>query len=156
MKSKKLICRILDYIDSHLNDEIDIFNLSRYLCYDKFYLMKKFKSELGISIITYVNRMRIYNSLLDLDSDELLLKVALNNGFNSLEYYSEIFSKVMGFSPSVMRRYFEGTLNKEELLSVKDTIAKMIKFRTFIYEYRFGPMEEEQKLIFLPNKKYAS
>ena len=157
MKSNELVCSILDYLEHNINDDINIFNLSKIFCYDKFYLMKKFKSELGISIIAYVNRIRIYNSLKDLDSDELLLKVAISNGFSSLEYYSEVFSKIMGVSPSVMRKYFERNLDKEELLLVRKAIKEMSEFKTFIYEYRFGPIsEEEQKLIFLPNKKYAA
>lgn len=155
MKSNELVCRILDFLDRNINDDISIFNICQEFCYDKTYLMKKFKSEVGISIISYINRVRIYNSLEMLNSDESLLKIALSNGFNSLEYYSEYFSKIMGFSPSTMRRYFNDTLDKEELLIVREAINKMIEFRTFIYEYRFGP-NTEQKLVFLQNKKYAA
>ena len=160
MKSNELVCSILDYLEHNINDDINIFNLSKIFCYDKFYLMKKFKSELGISIIAYVNRIRIYNSLKDLDSDELLLKVAISNGFSSLEYYLNENNKkdlIKGVSPSVMRKYFERNLDKEELLLVRKAIKEMSEFKAFIYEYRFGPIsEEEQKLIFLPNKKYAA
>lgn len=34
-----------------------------------------------------------------INTDSSILKVAVYNGFSSLEYYSEIFKKVTGFNP---------------------------------------------------------
>lgn len=154
MKYSELVINILDYLDSHIYEDISIDLLSQIFCYDKTYLMKKFKSELGISIINYVNRMKIYNSLELLYSDELLLKIALNTGFNSLEYYSESFRKVMGVNPSSLRRYFKGTITKEELLKVKEALEEMMNFKNFILQYRLHLMEGN--LLTLKNKRYAA
>jgi len=104
MNISDLICYVLDYLDSNLMNEISNDNLSNYFGYEKSYLMKKFKSETLLTIRSYINIKKIFNSLNLLAYDESLLKVALNNGYNSLEYYSEVFTKIMGANPSTFRR----------------------------------------------------
>ena len=42
-----------------------------------------------------------------------ILKIALNNGFNSLEYYSEIFKKVTGFNPITFKKTINYNLNNK-------------------------------------------
>ena len=61
--SNELVCNILKYINININTEITIINLSNIFSYDKTYIMKKFKRELGLTIIEYINNKRILNSL---------------------------------------------------------------------------------------------
>lgn len=147
MKSNELICYILDYLDCTLFRDVTIDELSLYFGYDKTYIMKKFKAECGISIKTYINRMKILNSLTSLKSDELLLKIALNNGFNSLEYYSEVFMRVMGVSPSTFRKYLNGYCSLDELQYIKESINIMNEFREYISEYRNNLNNSEAKIL---------
>ena len=86
MHSKKLICEILDYINNNINKEITIEELSNIFYFDKYHIMKLFKKELSITIINYINIMRIYNSLKEYKYHDQIIRIALNNGFNSLEY----------------------------------------------------------------------
>ena len=60
MFSNKLICNILDYIDSSINDDISVSSISDVFGYEKSYVMKRFKKELGITITNYINSIRIY------------------------------------------------------------------------------------------------
>lgn len=52
--SNELVCNILKYINININTEITIINLSNIFSYDKTYIMKKFKRELGLTIIEYI------------------------------------------------------------------------------------------------------
>lgn len=104
MNISDLICYVLDYLDSNLNEEINNDDLSNYFGYDKSYLMKKFKCETLLTIRSYINIKKILSSLRLLASDNTLLKVALSSGYNSLEYYSEIFTKIMGTNPSTFKK----------------------------------------------------
>ena len=99
MHSKKLICDILEYIDNNINKEITIDELSYIFFFDKYYIMKLFKKELKITIVNYINSMRVYNSLKEYKYDNQIMRIALNNGFNSLEYYSETFKQTTKVSP---------------------------------------------------------
>ena len=61
--SNELVCNILTYIKNNINAEITISDISNLFSYDKTYIMKKFKRELGLTIIEYINNKRILNSL---------------------------------------------------------------------------------------------
>ncbi len=101
--SNELVCNILKYINININTEITIINLSNIFSYDKTYIMKKFKRELGLTIIEYINNKRILNSLNGYKSNTTILRIALLNGYNSIEYYSEIFRNLVGVSPRVYK-----------------------------------------------------
>lgn len=105
MFSNELVCNIIDYLNNNINKEITIDELSLLFYFNKTYIMKKFKKELSISIHEYINTMRIYNSLPYFKEDNYILSIAFKNGFNSLEYFSEIFKKNMGVSPSIYKKY---------------------------------------------------
>ena len=98
MFSNELVCNIIEYLNDNINKEITINELSLLFYFDKTYIMQKFKRELGISIHEYINTIRIYNSLAYFKDNNYVLSIALNNGFNSLEYFSETFKKIMGVS----------------------------------------------------------
>ena len=120
--SNELVCNILKYINININTEITIINLSNIFSYDKTYIMKKFKRELGLTIIEYINNKRILNSL---------------NGYNSIEYYSEIFKNLVGFSPRVYKRFITplNNLNEEETNTIRNSISNLINIENKIQKY---------------------
>ena len=106
MFSNLLVIDILDYIDNNLYTKITINNLKKKFNYNKDYIMRLFKREIGITIIDYINRKRVYNSLNSLkDSDDSIILISINYGYYSLEYYSEMFKNVIGVSPSIYRKF---------------------------------------------------
>lgn len=105
MFSNEMVCNILEYLNNNINKEITIDELSMLFYFNKTYIIKKFKRELNISINEYINTMRIYNSLMYFKDDNYILSIAFKNGFNSLEYFSEIFKKIIGVSPSTYKKY---------------------------------------------------
>ena len=108
MKQKKLIIDIINYIDSNIYTKISIDTLSSVFFFNKDYIMRLFKRKLGITIIQYINYKKVYLSLPYLEnSNDSILYIALNNGFYSLEYYSEMFKNIMGISPSKYRDYYK-------------------------------------------------
>ncbi len=107
MFSNELVCNILTYLNKNINKEITIDELSNIFYFNKTYIMKRFKKELDLTIFEYVNSMRIFNSLSFYKYDNYIISIAFNNGFYSLEYYSEMFKKVMGVSPIVYRKYLD-------------------------------------------------
>lgn len=105
MFSNELVCNIIEYINNNLHNEMRIDYLVKRFYFNRTYIMKRFKKEIGISIINYINTMKIYNSLKDLKYNKSILEIALLNGFNSQEYYSETFRDIMGVSPLTYRKY---------------------------------------------------
>ena len=61
-----------------------------------------------ITIVDYINSMRVYNSLRQMqETDNRLLNIGYKNGFNSMEYFSETFKKIVGVNPMIVKNYFK-------------------------------------------------
>ncbi|MEE3343111.1 MAG: AraC family transcriptional regulator [Bacilli bacterium] len=106
MFSNDLVCDILEYIDNNINNKISIKDICDKFYYNRYYIMKLFKREIGVSINNYINNIRIYNSTkLIKDSNYSMLMIGLYNGFYSLEYFSEMFKKIIGVSPLKYKKY---------------------------------------------------
>lgn len=146
MYSSELICNILNYLDNNIYSEITIDMISSIFCYDKYYIMKKFKKEIGISIINYLNYMKIYNSLKCYKYNDSILKIAFDNGFNSLEYYSEIFKKVIGVSPMNYKKFvrYDISLTENDSEIILNSILKLESFKRFCITYKSRVKPKEQ------------
>ena len=136
MYSNNLICNILVYIDEHINSKISIEDLENRFFYNRYYIMKLFKSEIKLSVIEYINSLRIYNSLLQIrDTDTSLLNIAFKNGFYSIEYFSETFKKIVGVNPQIVKSYFKSKKyissgNIEKINNSMINLYELIKFKT--------------------------
>lgn len=138
MYSNELVCNILDYLDENINSLISIDLLSSVFCYDKFYIMKRFKKELGISIVNYMNAIKIYNSLKYFKYDDSILKLSLKSGFNSLEYFSEMFKKVIGVSPITYKQFikYDVRVSADEVSTIINSLVKLDELRNKVMFYR--------------------
>ena len=127
MFSNELVCNILSYINANINDEITIDSLSNKFYFNRTYIMKRFKKELSISIVNYINIVRIYNSLKYLKEDKKILEVALLNGFNSQEYYTEIFRNVIGVNPLSYKKYINyiAKLDNKSINIIENNLIKV-------------------------------
>ena len=132
MYSNDLICEIIKYIDKNINVKISIKDLENNFFYNRFYIMKLFKKELNVSIIDYINLMRIYKSILDIkNSNSSITRIALNNGFNSIEYFSEIFKKIVGIKAQMFKKYIKNenyNITLEEIEKINNVISKLFIF----------------------------
>lgn len=139
MYSNELVCNILDFIDGNINKKISIEEISLKFYYNRYYIMKLFKKELGISITNYINWMRIRNSLKDInDYNYSITRIALNNGFYSLEYFSEMFHKVMGISPRIYLYYcrYRFKVSCEDLEIINMNLIKLQELANSVNIYK--------------------
>lgn len=117
MYSNNLICKILIYIDNNINNKISINELSNIFFYNRHYIIKLFKKEIGLTITEYINSIRIYNSIIQIKNcNKKLINISLKNGFYSLEYFSETFKKITNVSPKKIKAFFhnkKGLTNRD-------------------------------------------
>lgn len=111
--------------------------------------MKLFKKELNITIIDYINKIRIYNSIIQLrETKQNLLNIAYKNGFYSIEYYSEIFKKVVGINPLIAKSYLtkRKRISDNNLNILNNSINNLYILKTKINNY----INNEKKDISVP------
>ena len=152
MFSNTLVLKILDYIDNNLYKKITIEELSRTFYFNKDYIMRVFKGEIKSTIIEYINKKRIFLSLNELkNTNNSILKIAINNGFISQEYYSETFTKIIGVNPLTYRKFTKvGTnISYEKINIIRNNIAKINLELNIINEYRRNIPTKQVKTLSL-------
>lgn len=98
-----LIANIKNYIYSNL-EGADIAHIAKQFHYNKTYLGRLFKKETGMNIKDYINLQRIEKAKHILStSDEPIISVAYQVGFNNVTYFNRVFKEFTSFSPSQYR-----------------------------------------------------
>ena len=101
----KEICKFL--IDN-LNDDFTMEQLEKEFYYSKYHIIRLFKEYTGYTIREFVNTIKILKTTDPLIfTNDTILKIALTNGFNSQEYYSEKFQDVIGIPPIKFRKEYQ-------------------------------------------------
>lgn len=139
MFSNDLICDILDFIDDNINRKITMDELSGHFYFHKDYIMRLFKKEIHSTISDYINKKRIFQSLKDLQlSNDSILYIGLKHGFSSLEYYSEVFHKIMGVSPVIYRKFSSRSIEveDEDMKTIQKNLANISGFFENVTRYR--------------------
>ncbi|MGN0165536.1 MAG: AraC family transcriptional regulator [Lachnospiraceae bacterium] len=102
---RKDLQEIKSYIDNNYTDKITLEELSEKFFISKFYLTRLFKDQFGTSINNYLLQTRITHAKKLLRfTDKSIEEVGMECGIEPLYYFSRIFKKVEGVSPSVYRK----------------------------------------------------
>ena len=105
MKEISPLERAIEYIEKHLNENIGLSDVSRETGYSYYHMTRLFSSVLGESVGHYINRRRLYNASKKLiHSDQRVIDIALDCGFESPEGFSRAFKAAFGSSPVDYRR----------------------------------------------------
>lgn len=92
------------------NSSFTATDVSNYLKLDRSYLYKLFKSEMGMSVHDYINKLRISRAASLLSTSNLTIKnIANESGFSDQMYFSRLFKKKKNLTPSQYRLYFKDT-----------------------------------------------
>lgn len=96
------IKKTVSYINMYFAErEINLESISQHCGYTPSYLSRLFKQETGRNIVDYLNEIRIYNAKLLLQKPKSkVYQVAENVGYNNYNYFSKMFKKFEGISPS--------------------------------------------------------
>ena len=97
--------RAIEYIENHLNENIGLSDVSRETGYSYYHMTRLFSSVLGESVGRYINRRRLYYAAEKLIySDQRVIDIALDCGFESSEAFSRAFKLAFGSSPTAYRK----------------------------------------------------
>jgi AraC family transcriptional regulator len=96
--------RIFDYIDTHLDEEIKLANLAQLLDMSQFHFSRLFKQSTGNSPYQYLMQQRIERAKYLLkQTDQSIMNIALNCGFNSHSHLTKKFRQMTGITPKEYR-----------------------------------------------------
>ncbi len=96
---------IKKYIASHYQEDLSLSMVAEVVHITPVYLSRLFKKEEGINFLDYLNQYRIDAAkklLLDLNYN--VIEIASMTGFQNTKYFSKVFKKNVGITPSEYRK----------------------------------------------------
>ncbi|MGX5697788.1 AraC family transcriptional regulator [Agromyces soli] len=116
-----LLNRLVQSVEAHLSDGVDVAGLARELGTTEFHLRRMFSSLAGMPLSDYVRRRRMTVAASDVLGDDRLLDIAVRYGYGSTEAFGRAFRAVHGSSPAEVRQH-GGPLRTQPKLSFRLTV----------------------------------
>jgi AraC-like DNA-binding protein/ligand-binding sensor protein len=102
-----IVTTAINYIHENACKHITADELSGVCHCSKSYLSRVFKKHTDVNINVYINKVRVELSKNPLIlSDESISEIAYGVGFNDSNYFSRIFTHIIGIAPTEFRRRF--------------------------------------------------
>ena len=102
------------YIDSHFKEPVTLDLLAKIVHINKYHMVHNFTRDYGTSPINYLLSLRLQESKILLQStNHSMSQIARIVGFSSPCYFSQVFKKATGISPSEYRASLHPHKNKQ-------------------------------------------
>jgi len=96
-----IVRKAVDYIQVNLEKTLTLKDIAAAIHVHPSHLSRKFKQDTGLTIIDYVNQKRVEEAKLHLQAgNTTITDIALMVGYNDLNYFTRVFKKMTGQTPS--------------------------------------------------------
>ncbi len=140
--------KVFDYIEQHLDEALSVEQLSQVAHFSKFHFHRQFSDYCGISVIRYLQLMRLKRASYRLAfGDDRITEIALDAGFENPESFSRAFKNTFGQTPSAFRkqpkwqpwseRYQFPLRDRKKIMEVK--ISNFKQTKVAVLEHRGAP-----------------
>lgn len=130
--------RAIDFINTNVNNELNLDDIARQAYMSRSYFSKIFRIITGYSVKEYVTAYRLYLAAQDLlITDKKIIDIAFEYGFNSQQTFTKAFVKAYGKPPGNFRMtktllmplkqlnlYFDGGMNMDTIFNNVQFIQK--------------------------------
>ena len=96
---------LIKYMNDHIEEKISIDDMCTDLHYNRSYIYRQFKKTTGSSIMSYFNQMKIRRAKEFLrDTKMSISDISEKLSFDDANYFSKVFKKHVGYTPSTYRK----------------------------------------------------
>ena len=107
-KDRQSVAVAAEYIAINYYHKIDVDSICRYVNYSRYYFSRCFKEIQGMSIMEYINKVRLDRAIYLLNHTDLtVIEVAKSVGFDDPYYFSKKFKAYTGVPPSRFKNTFQ-------------------------------------------------
>lgn len=104
-EAQRLVRKAMAYIHEHYAQPLSREEIAYRVGVSSDYLTRCFRHELGVTPMAYLNRYRVHKAkLLLTTTKKTITEIALATGFSDNNYFSQVFRRETGQSPSAYRR----------------------------------------------------
>lgn len=98
---------VCEFLERHYMENITLEDLCKLTGLSKYYLLRSFTKQKGISPYSYLETIRIDRAKKMLEQGSLLIDTALQTGFSDQSHFSKFFKKFIGLTPRQYRNIFK-------------------------------------------------
>ena len=103
-----ILSHAIEYIRQNAANKITVSELAAFCLCSESYLSRIFKRRTGVNINVYINKVRVEQAKNNLIlSHDSIADIALRVGFSDPNYFSRVFTQIIGISPTEFRRRFQ-------------------------------------------------
>ena len=99
---------VCDYLERHYADSITLDELARLAGLSKYYLLRAFTRQKGISPYRYLETVRIDRAKRLLEQGAMPADAAADTGFSDQSHFTKFFKNLIGLTPRQYREVFRG------------------------------------------------
>jgi AraC-like DNA-binding protein len=99
------ISEITQYISENFSEIENISQIAEHFYITKFHLCRLFKNSVGVTLVDYINNIRIKNACYLLThTKKSIIQICFDCGFKSSNYFSNLFKKHIKMTPTCYRK----------------------------------------------------
>lgn len=103
-KNIRNIAAVIEYIEAHLTEKLDLDTIADAVHYSKYHLHRMFADTIGLTVHDYIQRRRLTEAAkLLVFSDKPILEIALLAGYESQQAFTGIFTALYKMPPNRYR-----------------------------------------------------
>ena len=107
---------VIKYIEENYNKKLSLDYLCTIINMTKSHMCRLFKKAIGITVIDFINFVRIWNAENLLTStDDKVLNISMDVGFSNISYFNRIFKKTTGMTPLAYKDIINANKTKKTL-----------------------------------------
>lgn len=119
MEWSESISRAIDYIESHIKEELTVADIAKQAIISPYYFQKGFSMLCGFTVGEYIKKRRLTLAGSELIStDRKIIDIALEYGYDSPDSFTKAFLRFHGATPTAIRKR-EATLKSFAPLKIK-------------------------------------
>ncbi|NRD77791.1 response regulator [Bacillus sp. BRMEA1] len=103
--AKGMLHKAKEFIETHFADSLTLEQVAEYVELSPFYFSKLFKDRFGMTFIDYLTEIRIKKAKDEMvDQGKSLKEICFSVGYKDPNYFSRVFKKHTGLSPTEFRK----------------------------------------------------
>lgn len=137
----KRTLKAINYIETHLNDDIHLADASNAACYSHYHFLRIFHALTGLTAGAYIRRRRLTKAAETLLKGETrIIEIAQDSGFDSQAAFSRAFKDMFDMPPARFREKKNTSAFRGQQI-ITETYLQHIQTRGITMEPRFEQKE---------------